>query len=93
MADIDIRTQNTIDAVEVYENNAENKTYTVKGTIYNERNEFVYGAFVQISEIDPDTKITKFLGFTFTDEYGFYSFTIDAFNDKFYELAIFSPLN
>ncbi|WP_270940085.1 hypothetical protein [Romboutsia lituseburensis] len=69
------------------------KIHILNGTIYNEKQELVCGAIVKISEIDPDTKKSKFLGYTITDINGYYLIQIEAFSDKFYELAIFPPLN
>lgn len=69
------------------------KTYILKGTIYDEKQELVSGAVVTVTEVDPLSKNTKFLGYTITDINGYYLIAIEAFEDKFYELGIFPPLN
>lgn len=69
------------------------KTYILKGTIYDEKQELVSGAVVTVTEVDPLIKTTKFLGYTITDINGYYLIAIEAFEDKFYELGIFPPLN
>ncbi len=69
------------------------KLSIIKGTIYNEKMELVYNSVIQVSEIDPITKLSKILGYTTTDINGSYAFALEASEDKFYELSIYPPLN
>ncbi|MCR8744764.1 pollen Ole e 1 allergen/extensin family protein [Romboutsia lituseburensis] len=67
--------------------------YILNGTIYDEKQNLISGAVVKISEIDPVKKTSRFFGYTVTDVNGYYLLSLEAFDDKFYELAIFPPLN
>ncbi|MGL4911901.1 MAG: hypothetical protein ACRC3Y_05640 [Romboutsia sp.] len=69
------------------------KLYILNGTIYDEKEELVSGAVVKVTEMDPLNKTSKYLGYTVTDINGYYLISIEAFYDKFYELAIFPPLD
>lgn len=65
----------------------------IEGTIYNEKKELIFNAVIKITEINPETKLIKEMGYTTTDINGKYAFSIDAYINNIYQLTIYPPLN
>lgn len=64
----------------------------IKGTVYNHNNKPSSHTVLKVSEIDCETTEKRLLGYTLTDETGYYMISMEAKPYKNYEITIFSPL-
>ncbi|MFT4005821.1 MAG: hypothetical protein QM683_09360 [Lacrimispora sp.] len=65
----------------------------IRGTVYNQNQEPCAGAAVQVIEINGEDHSRIPLGYAFTDENGYYLFSIEAKPSMKYELAVYAPLH
>ena len=64
----------------------------INGTVYVQDHKPCAGAVVQITQIDCRDNTRSLLGYTLTDENGYYLFSIKAKTYMKYELAVYAPL-
>ncbi|MDR7811344.1 carboxypeptidase-like regulatory domain-containing protein [Lacrimispora sp.] len=68
------------------------KFQIINGTVYSENQKPCAGAAVRITQIDCRDNTSSLLGYTLTDENGYYLFSMKAKTNMKYELAVYAPL-
>ncbi|SET86508.1 carboxypeptidase-like regulatory domain-containing protein [Lacrimispora sphenoides] len=68
------------------------KFQVINGTVYSENQKPCAGAAVRITQIDCRDNTSSLLGYTLTDENGYYLFSMKAKTNMKYELAVYAPL-
>ncbi|HCD42705.1 MAG TPA: hypothetical protein DEQ64_03000 [Lachnoclostridium sp.] len=64
----------------------------INGTVYSQDQKPCASAVVQITQIDCRDNTRSLLGYTLSDENGYYLFSIKAKACMKYELAVYAPL-
>lgn len=68
------------------------KRVIIKGTVYNEKKQPSIGAVIEIIQIDYKKSIKDVLGYSYTDNKGEYTLSVEVSPKMFYEIGIYSPL-